>query len=68
MTNPFDDPQTQHRVVVNAEDQHALWPAFREVPAGWDTAFGPAEQDACLEYVERHWTDLAPRSARTPVG
>ncbi|MFE2945205.1 MbtH family protein [Streptomyces sp. NPDC059255] len=64
MTNPFDDPRTQHRVVVNHEDQHALWPSFADVPAGWEPVFGPADHGACLEYVERNWTDLTPRSAR----
>ncbi|MFE3826558.1 MbtH family protein [Streptomyces sp. NPDC059092] len=67
MTNPFDDPRTQHRVVVNHEDQHALWPSFAEVPAGWEPVFGPAGHGACLEYVERNWTDLTPRSARIAV-
>lgn len=32
MTNPFDDPHTQHRVLVNDEGQHALWPSFAAVP------------------------------------
>ncbi|MFE4694823.1 MULTISPECIES: MbtH family protein [Streptomyces] len=67
MTNPFDDPHTQHRVLVNDEGQHALWPSFAAVPAGWDEAFGPAEHAACLEYVEVHWTDITPRSARVRV-
>ncbi|MFD5941730.1 MbtH family protein [Streptomyces griseus] len=67
MTNPFDDPETQHRVLVNDEGQHALWPSFAAVPAGWDEVFGPAGHTACLEYVEAHWTDITPRSARVRV-
>ncbi|AXG79217.1 MbtH family protein [Streptomyces paludis] len=64
MTNPFDDPRTQHRVLVNDEGQHALWPSFAALPAGWEEVFGPAAQDACHDYVEQNWTDLTPRSAR----
>ncbi|MFD6414424.1 MbtH family protein, partial [Nocardia asteroides] len=26
--------------------------------------FGEAGRSECLEYVERHWTDLRPRSLR----
>lgn len=67
MTNPFDDPQTQHRVLVNDEGQHALWPSFADLPAGWEAVFGPAAHAACLDYVEVHWTDLTPRSARVAM-
>ncbi|MFC9056829.1 MbtH family protein [Streptomyces sp. NPDC057074] len=63
-TNPFDDENARFRVVVNDEDQHSLWPAFAEVPAGWRVVFGEAARSECLEYVERHWTDLRPRSLR----
>lgn len=67
MTNPFDDPRTEYHVVANDEDQHALWPRHLDVPEGWDTVFGPALQPACLEYVEEHWSDITPRSARVPA-
>ncbi|GAA2661132.1 MULTISPECIES: MbtH family protein [Nonomuraea] len=61
-TNPFDDPEGRFLVLVNDEGQHSLWPSFAEVPAGWQTVFGEEARDACLEYVERNWTDLRPRS------
>ncbi|MFJ8888270.1 MbtH family protein [Streptomyces sp. NPDC102402] len=63
-TNPFDDENGRFNVVVNDEDQHSLWPVFAEVPAGWRIAFGEASRAECLEYVERNWTDLRPRSLR----
>ncbi|HET9138291.1 MbtH family protein [Actinophytocola sp.] len=63
-TNPFDDPDGSFLVLVNDEDQHSLWPAFAEVPAGWTRVFGEETRDACLAYVEEHWTDLRPRSLR----
>ena len=63
-TNPFDDENGRFYVVVNDEDQHSLWPAFAEVPAGWRVAFGADVKAKCLEYVEQNWTDLRPRSLR----
>jgi MbtH protein len=62
MTNPFDDPDASYLVVVNAEAQHALWPALAELPAGWNVALPATSRQACLDYVERHWTDMRPKS------
>ncbi|MBQ1104556.1 MbtH family NRPS accessory protein [Streptomyces anulatus] len=61
--NPFEGDGAFH-VLVNDEEQHALWPAFADVPAGWRPVFGPGERKAALEYVEAHWSDLRPRSLR----
>ncbi|GHI41636.1 MbtH family protein [Streptomyces violascens] len=61
-TNPFDDADGRFLVLVNDEGQHSLWPSFVEVPGGWTVAFEESTRDACLEYVESHWTDLRPRS------
>jgi MbtH protein len=63
-TNPFDDDNGTFFVLVNDEDQHSLWPAFVDVPAGWRVAFGESTRADCLAYVEKHWTDLRPRSLR----
>ncbi|YCK37415.1 MbtH family protein [Actinomadura sp. ATCC 39365] len=70
MSNPFDDRDAAFRVLVNHEGRHCLWPAFADVPAGWEVAFGPAVRDACTEYVTAHWTDLRPRglAVRTDAG
>ncbi|MFI9009041.1 MbtH family protein [Actinosynnema sp. NPDC053489] len=64
MTNPFEDPEGRFHVLVNDEGQHSLWPSFADVPAGWTSAFGPDTRDACVAYVEEHWTDLRPLSLR----
>ncbi len=63
-TNPFDDENGTFYVLVNDEEQHSLWPVFADVPAGWRVVFGAAGRSECLEYVERNWTDLRPRSLR----
>lgn len=62
MTNPFDDANGRFVVLVNDEEQHSLWPSFAEIPAGWHTAFGENSREACVAYVEEHWTDLRPKS------
>ncbi|CRZ13600.1 MbtH family protein [Mycolicibacterium neworleansense] len=63
-SNPFDDENGTFYVLVNAEDQHSLWPAFADVPAGWRVVFGEAGRAECLNYVEAHWTDLRPAGLR----
>lgn len=62
MSNLTEEQDVTYRVVVNAENQHALWPAFAEVPDGWDAVFGPAGRAECLDRVEADWTDIRPSS------
>jgi MbtH protein len=62
MANPFDDPNGTYLVLVNDEGQYSLWPAFIDVPAGWRIAQGEAGRHECLDFVERSWTDMRPRS------
>lgn len=64
MSNPFDDQDGRFLVLVNHEDQHSLWPAGRDVPAGWNQVFGEDTREACLAYVEANWTDMRPKSLR----
>ncbi|MDX5571445.1 MbtH family protein [Streptomyces griseus] len=64
MTNPFEDEDGTYLVLVNEEGQHSLWPAFAEVPAGWAVVQSASTRRACLDYVERNWTDLRPKSLR----
>jgi MbtH protein len=62
MTNPFEDPDGSYRALVNDEGQYSLWPAFAEVPAGWTVAHDTDTREACLAYIEEHWTDMRPTS------
>ncbi|MEU0281987.1 MbtH family protein [Streptomyces sp. NPDC088147] len=62
MTNPFEDADGRFLVLVNDENQHSLWPAFIEVPAGWTTAHGEDTREACLNFIEANWTDMRPAS------
>jgi uncharacterized protein YbdZ (MbtH family) len=61
-TNPFDDENGTFHALVNAEGQYSLWPTFVDVPAGWTIALGPDTRQACLDHIEREWTDMRPRS------
>lgn len=63
-TNPFDDEGGSFLVLVNDEEQHSLWPAFADVPAGWRVVHGEASRADCLDYVERSWTDMRPKTLR----
>ncbi|SCL25348.1 MbtH family protein [Micromonospora inyonensis] len=62
--NAFDDPEAECLVLVNAEEQHSLWPSAVGVPHGWTLAFGPATRDECVGYVEHAWPDIRPHSVR----
>ena len=61
MTNPFEDESGTYLVLKNDEDQYSLWPAFAPVPDGWTVVHDRDTRQACLEYIETHWTDLRPR-------
>jgi uncharacterized protein YbdZ (MbtH family) len=63
--NPFDDETASFYVLVNSEDQHSLWPTFKQVPGGWTIVFGAdggVSRQACLDYVDENWTDMRPKS------
>ncbi|BBZ01767.1 protein mbtH [Mycolicibacterium chitae] len=62
--NPFDDDNGSFFVLVNDEEQHSLWPSFADVPAGWTVVHGEAPRAECLEYIEKNWTDIRPKSLR----
>lgn len=63
MSEPSED-RTPFKVVLNDEAQYSLWPADREVPAGWKEAGKTGPKDECLAYIEEVWTDMRPLSLR----
>lgn len=62
MANPFDDGHGSFYALVNSDGQYSLWPAFASVPTGWKVAFGTDTRTACLDFIQRSWTDLRPLS------
>ena len=61
-TNPFEDEDAQYLVLINEEGQHSLWPVFADVPDGWEVIFGEDGRQACLDFIEKNWTDMRPNS------
>jgi MbtH protein len=55
-------------VVANDEEQYSIWPADRDLPAGWRVAGPTGAKEACLAHIEQVWTDLRPLSVRRAMG
>jgi MbtH protein len=62
MTNPFEDKDATYHVLINNEGQYSLWPTFVEVPDGWTIVLNSNKRTVCLEYINRNWTDMRPKS------
>jgi len=62
------DENTVFRVVVNGEEQYSIWPAHRELPAGWCAAGQTGPKADCLAYISEVWTDMRPLSLRQLMG
>jgi len=62
VTNPFEDENGVYHVLINAEGQHSLWPSFREAPDGWTIVHEADSRAACLEFINKNWTDMRPNS------
>ncbi len=60
----LDYPQTTFRVVINEEQQYAIWPAYKAVPAGWQDVGVRGDKPTCLAHISTVWTDMRPRSLR----
>ncbi|AJQ95472.1 MbtH family protein [Gynuella sunshinyii] len=60
----FDDPDTHFEVVVNHEQQYAIWPSYKDIPGGWQKAGKCGLKDECLAYIKETWTDMRPKSLK----
>jgi MbtH protein len=58
------DDDITYQVLVNDEGQYSLWPADKEVPAGWTPDGTTGTKDECTAHVDEVWTDMRPRSLR----
>lgn len=64
MSNWLDDESADFVVVLNDEEQYAIWPAERELPPGWRAEGMVGLRQACLDHIDAVWTDMRPRSLR----
>ncbi|MFF1838685.1 MbtH family protein [Streptomyces sp. NPDC058231] len=53
-----------YQVVVNDEEQHALWPARTSPPAGWRPDGFTGTEAECMAHVDEVWPDIRPLSLR----
>ncbi|MEV6166507.1 MbtH family NRPS accessory protein [Streptomyces sp. NPDC052052] len=60
----MSDTMDRYKVVVNDEEQYSIWPEHRDEPAGWHAVGFSGEKSACLEHIEKTWTDMTPKSLR----
>jgi MbtH protein len=63
--NPFDNDALDFLVLLNARQQYSLWPAFAQVPAGWQNIAGPLTRAAAIEFIEANWHDMRPTTQQT---
>ncbi|MER5435276.1 MbtH family NRPS accessory protein [Streptomyces sp. NPDC002588] len=47
-------------VLISSAGQYGLFPADKPVPGGWRTAGFEGTEEACVAYVDTHWTDMRP--------
>lgn len=52
------------KVVINHEEQYAIWPARRDNALGWRDAGVEGLKEECLAYIRDVWTDMRPLSLR----
>ncbi|WP_020206418.1 MULTISPECIES: MbtH family protein [Cupriavidus] len=60
----FDRDDATFLVLVNHEEQYSIWPDYKPVPGGWRAAGFSGNRQACLDHIERTWTDMRPLSLR----
>lgn len=59
-----EDDGSPYRVVINHEEQYSIWPADKELPAGWSEEGMVGTKEQCLDHIEIVWVDMRPRSLR----
>ena len=64
MSDQDREDTTIYTAVVNHEEQYSLWPADRELPAGWTAVGTPGLKPEVLAWIEEVWTDMRPLSLR----
>lgn len=53
-----------YQVVTNHEEQYSIWPITHAIPQGWKSDNFQGSRAACLEHIDKVWTDMTPLSLR----
>ncbi|MBZ4320830.1 AMP-binding protein [Streptomyces huiliensis] len=64
MFEPQDVARAEWCVVLNGEEQYAIWPDARDLPAGWRAEGTRGARERCLARVQEVWTDPCPAGLR----
>ncbi|HEU5354773.1 MAG TPA: MbtH family NRPS accessory protein [Actinocrinis sp.] len=56
--------ENRHVVVLNDEEQYSVWLEGRRLPPGWRAEGTVGTRAECIEYIDRVWVDMRPRSLR----
>jgi MbtH protein len=67
MNSDEREDTTIYKVVVNHEEQYSIWPADREIPAGWKDVGKRGSKEECLAHIKEVWTDMRPLSLRNKM-
>ena len=68
MSTSEQDSGQRYQVVVNDEEQYSIWPEGRDLPLGWRPEGFTGSKEACLDHIEKVWTDMRPKSLRDKLG
>jgi MbtH protein len=60
-TSCFDREDGLFRVLVNHEEQYSIWSEWKAIPGGWREAGVQGDRKACLDHVDKTWTDARRR-------
>ncbi len=64
MTPTMKKTGNTFRVVINDEGQYSVVPSDFRRASGWRECGIMGTKSECLDYIERNWKDLVPRSVR----
>jgi MbtH protein len=67
MEEQASEDSTTYRAVVNHEEQYSIWPADKEIPAGWRAVGPTGAKSDCLNFIKDVWKDMRPLSLRTSM-
>ena len=56
--------ENKYLVVIYHGERYSIWSASEPLPNGWSAIGEAQDKQACLEYIEQHWTDMTPVSLR----